>query len=120
MKPLDSGTITFVAGIISCVIGVSTFVMGRLDKSRQSGILEEKINQALKGITEIKDDIKNQNKAQAELGLIAKSHDEKIRTLFNRVDDLHTEINSKIQLQEVLSELLHYLQSSGNRRGNDG
>lgn len=109
---MDASTITLVIGIISCVIGVSTFVSGRLDKSRQSGVLEEKINQALKGITEIKNDLKAQNKAQADLGILAKSHEEKIHTLFNNIESIRAEMNSKIQLQEVLSELLHYLQSN--------
>lgn len=109
--PLDASTITLVGGVISCVIGVSTFVAGRMDKSRQSGVLEEKINQALTGITDIKNDLRAQNKAQSDLGLLAKSHEEKIRTLFKQVDELHTELNSKLQLQDVLLELISCLKS---------
>ena len=34
---MDMGTITFVAGIISCIIGVSTFVSGGVAKGERNG-----------------------------------------------------------------------------------
>lgn len=50
--------ITLVIGIISCVIGVSTFVSGMVTRGKTEGQTVEKINQCIKGIDEIKKELK--------------------------------------------------------------
>ena len=53
-----SATITFVCGIIMCVIGVASFVTSMVNKARQEGVLISKVDTALSGIESIKEDIK--------------------------------------------------------------
>ena len=51
---MDGPTITLIIGIVGCVIGVSTFVSSLQNKAQNTGVLEQKIEQALQGIDEIK------------------------------------------------------------------
>ena len=50
-----------VVGIIGCVIGVATFVSAQLTRARQDGVLVAKVDQCVKGIDEIKGDVKERN-----------------------------------------------------------
>ena len=47
---MDLSTITFLGGIISCVIGIATFITGMNSRAQKEGVLEQKINQAIEGI----------------------------------------------------------------------
>ena len=46
-----------IAGIISCLIGVSTFVSAQVTKAKQDGVLIAKIEQCVRNTEEIKKDI---------------------------------------------------------------
>ena len=50
---MNPAAITLLAGVITCVIGICSFVMGRMDNARKSGSMETKIEQALEGINRI-------------------------------------------------------------------
>ncbi len=50
-----------IVGIIGCVIGVATFVSAQLSRAKQDGVLIEKVDQCVKGITELKNDVKQRN-----------------------------------------------------------
>lgn len=50
-----------VVGIIGCAIGVATFVSAQLTRARQDGVLVAKVDQCVKGIDEIKLDVKDRN-----------------------------------------------------------
>ena len=50
-----------VVGIIGCAIGVATFVSAQLTRARQDGVLVAKVDQCVKGIDEIKSDVKDRN-----------------------------------------------------------
>ena len=47
--------------IIGCVIGVATFVQAQLTRARQDGVLVAKVDQCVKGIDELKTDVKDRN-----------------------------------------------------------
>ena len=51
---MDGATITFLIGVISCIIGILTFISGRISKAEQDGRLSEKLDTCAKGIEEIK------------------------------------------------------------------
>lgn len=51
-----------VVGVITCVVGVATFTSAQLSKASQDGRLLEKVEQACKGIDEIKKEMKEKNK----------------------------------------------------------
>jgi len=54
--------ISLAVGIISCTIGVATFVSAQITKARQDGVLIEKVNTCISNTEEIKKDIKEKNK----------------------------------------------------------
>lgn len=54
---MDTSTIVFVCGVISCILGVATFVVGMITRARNDGKLEAKLGFCLQGIEEIKSSI---------------------------------------------------------------
>lgn len=50
-----------IVGIISCVIGVSTFVSAQITKAKQDGMQIAKLDQCVNGIEEIKKSMKDKN-----------------------------------------------------------
>ena len=55
-------TVTFICGVIMCLIGVSTFITSMLSKAKSDGVLSNKVDTALKGIDEIKSSLNDQRK----------------------------------------------------------
>jgi uncharacterized coiled-coil DUF342 family protein len=86
MSPVQ--TITFLCSLIMCIIGVATFISALLTRARKDGQLEYKVDEALKGIDEIKKTINQTHTWQESIGLEVQSHEERIRTLFNYYHDL--------------------------------
>lgn len=92
-------TITFICGVIMCVIGVSTFVSALITRARKDGQIEYKVDSALKGIDEIKDNLKNHNMWQESMAIKVESHEEKIESLFRKYSEVKkdlTEMNKEI------------------------
>ena len=50
-----------VVGIVGCVIGVATFVSAQMSRAKQDGQLIAKVDQCVKGIEELKNDVKERN-----------------------------------------------------------
>lgn len=50
-----------VVGIVGCVIGVATFVSAQMSRAKQDGQLIAKVDQCVKGIEELKSDVKDRN-----------------------------------------------------------
>lgn len=84
-------TITFVAGIILCVIGVSTFVVGMIQRAKSDGILTNKVDSAVKGIEEIKHTLTEQRDWREDIGITVAEHTQQLNTLFRRVETLEKE-----------------------------
>lgn len=87
-----SQTVTFVSGIILCVIGVATFISALITRARKDGQLEYKVDAALKGIDEIKTTLNTTHIWQEDIALKVQSHEEKIVTLFNDYKELSDRI----------------------------
>lgn len=79
---------TFVCGIIVCVIGVSTFVTGLIQRAKGDGVLANKVDTALKGIDEIKSSLNDQRQWREEIGITTERQQQQINTLFRRVEKL--------------------------------
>lgn len=67
--------ITCTVGIIGCVIGVATFISAQITKAKQDGMLIAKIDQCVKGIEDIKSDMKEKNH---EIDVVIDEHTRKI------------------------------------------
>ena len=76
-------TVTFLCGVVMCIIGVATFLSALLTRARKDGQLEYKVDAALKGIDEIKATLNHTHSWQENIGLKVQSHEEQIVTLFN-------------------------------------
>ncbi len=91
MSPVE--TVTFICGIILCIIGVCTFVTGMISRAKGEGILSNKVDNALKGIDEIKSSLIEQRNWREEIGIITERQQQQIDTLFRRVTKLENKIN---------------------------
>lgn len=89
MTPTD--TITFSIGIIMCVIGVASFVVGITQRAKSDGVLSNKVDSAVKGIEEIKAALSEQRDWREDTGITVERHTQQINTLFRRVDALEKE-----------------------------
>lgn len=87
-----SQTITFICGIILCVIGVATFVTGLVSRAKDDGALSNKVDTALKGIDEIKQTLNEQRNWRETIGIELENHEQKINTLFNKVESIEHSI----------------------------
>lgn len=108
---MDPSTITLIVGVVSCGIGVSTFVSSLITKSERNGSMETKINQALKGIEAINQKLESSSNEQHNIDLLVRSHEEKIKTLFTRERELKEALDESKETREVLIELLQTVRS---------
>lgn len=90
----SASMVTFICGIISCCIGVATFVTGMISRARQDGQLMEKLDFALIAIDEIKDNVKSiqseqseQNSDKAELIIRVKQLEKRVLKLEDKYDE---------------------------------
>ena len=72
---MNPAAITLLAGVITCVIGICSFVMGRMDNARKSGSMETKIEQALEGINRIDRKLEETSKTQNATISVIKAHE---------------------------------------------
>lgn len=98
--------ISIVCSVVLCLIGVMTFSISMLSRSKGDGILVQKLNQALTGIEELKDTVKEVTSTQHGIELRVQSHDDQIRTLFRLIDSNN---NIERSLVAILSVLNHGL-----------
>lgn len=106
---MDGATITLIIGVIGCVIGVSTFVSSLLNKAQTNGVLEQKIEQALQGIDEIKAQVKDSAVNQNSTSLIVQSHTEQIKTLYKEIEELKMRINTAESISSTLTRAIQSL-----------
>lgn len=78
--------ITCIVGIIGCVIGVATFISAQITKAKQDGMLIAKIDQCVKGIEDIKSDIKEKNH---EVDAVIGEHTQKIVRLETQMKSVY-------------------------------
>ena len=85
-------TITFTTGLILCAVGVATFIVSMLTRAKNDGILANKVDTALKGIEEIKQTISEQRSWRELISKEISAHDEQIKTLFNKIEEIENNI----------------------------
>ena len=114
---MDLSTITFLGGILSCAIGIATFITGMNSRAQKEGVLEQKINQAIEGIEEIKAEMKSTSTNQNALALLVQSHEEQIKTIFRQLTSidqrqgtLDMRLSSSDQVSHSLETILQYIQ----------
>lgn len=90
MSPTE--TLTWACGILMCIIGVCTFVSGMVNRAKGDGILSNKVDNALKGIEDIKTTLLEQRTWRDSINKALTEHSEKIKTLFNRINSLEKEV----------------------------
>lgn len=92
---MNGATITFLIGVISCVIGILTFISGRLSKAEQNGRFAEKLDTCAKGIAEIKSKLDSQESTQNRQDILLTEHAQQISHLANQQKILSILENSK-------------------------
>ncbi len=104
---MDSQTLILLGSIIACIIGIATFVSGLNAKAQKDGVLEQKIEQAIKGIEEIKVEVKSTSKNYNTLALMVQAHEEQIKTLFTHTSNTDV-LNDRL---ECLGDLTKAVQT---------
>ena len=79
-----------IVGIIGCVIGVATFSSAQLTKAKQDGMFLAKIDQCVKGIDEIKKDMKDKNTLNDK---IIADHSQRLSSVEVRCENLEKNLN---------------------------
>ena len=92
MSPL--AIIPVIVGVITCIIGVSTFVSAQITKAKQDGMLIAKIEQCVTNTEEIKKDIKEKNK---EYDSVIDEHSKAIIELQTEMKMVQKELNIKLE-----------------------
>ena len=80
-------SIAFACSILLCVIGVATFVVGMNARSKNDGMMMQKLDQAVDGIEALKTDMKEVKDNQHKSDLKLQSHEDQIKTLFKMVSN---------------------------------
>lgn len=106
-----ASAITLIIGVIGCIIGICTFVSGRMARAERNGSMETKITQALEGIESINRKLEASSLTQHTIDLTVHSHDEQIKTLFRQYNELRALHTESDRTREVLSELLQFLRN---------
>lgn len=97
--------ILFACSIITCIIGIVTFLNGLRLRAQNDGVVVQKINQAIEGIEELKSDVKGLTSSQQSLALLVNSHGEQIKTLFNMVNTSDANTRALITIMETLTHI---------------
>lgn len=79
-----------IVGIVGCVIGVATFTSAQITKAKQDGVLIAKIDQCVKGIEDIKVDMKEKNR---EIDRTIDDHTKKITRLETQMKAVYDHLN---------------------------
>lgn len=106
---MDWPTVSLLLGLVSGGIGIATFISGRMAKAERSGALETKIEQALQGISDIKETLEEYSKNQHSNELVVRSHEEQLKTLFNQVKVLQDLLTNNTQTYDLLRETLSFM-----------
>lgn len=77
--------ITLTISIIMCGIGISTFISSLLNRARNDGSLTAKLEEVVKGIEDIKNELKDFTDWKDHINQIIVEHSEKIETLFRNI-----------------------------------
>lgn len=77
--------ITLTISIIMCGIGISTFISSLLNRARNDGSLTAKLEEAVKGIEDIKNELKDFTDWKDHINQVIVEHSEKIETLFRNI-----------------------------------
>ena len=85
--------VLFLISIVTCLIGIFTFITGMLSRAKNDGIVLQKVEQACTGIEELKAGFKEMNSSQNSLALLVNSHEEQIKTLYrlSNTNDVQTQ-----------------------------
>lgn len=87
--------LTMVIGIVSCVVGVCTFVSGLVARSKAEGQTFEKINQCIKGIEEIKVDLKENTTCYNNLHLQTTEQESRLRAVEEDIKTIFKRLNKE-------------------------
>lgn len=89
-QTISMQTILFVCSVILCTVGVGTFIVGLTTRAKQDGVLQQKVDNALAGISDIKVTLTKQNDWKDYVNSKITKHDERISTLFRRIEKVET------------------------------
>lgn len=95
--------IAFACSIILCVIGVATFVVGMNARSKNDGVMMQKLDQAVDGIEDLKTDMKEVKDNQHKSDLKLQSHEDQIKTLFKMVSNHDHTDQALLTIMNVLN-----------------
>lgn len=79
-----------IVGVVSCVIGVSTFVSANLTKAKEDGMQIAKLDQCVRGIEEIRSSVKEKSH---EVDVAIDNHSSRITVLETQMKSVFKQLN---------------------------
>lgn len=97
--------IALLCSIIVCLIGVFTFIVGIASRAKGDGAVVQKVDQALVGISELKQDLREMKGNEKSLELLVKGHDEQIKLLRTMITESNANTQALLTIMQVLRDL---------------
>lgn len=82
---MDGATVTLIIAVITCIIGILTFISGRMSKAERDGRLAEKLDTCVNGISEIKAKLTAQDARQNQQNVALENHEQRIVSVEKRL-----------------------------------
>ncbi len=82
---MDGATVTLIIAVITCIIGILTFISGRMSKAERDGRLAEKLDTCVNGISEIKAKLTAQETRQNQQNVALENHEQRIVSVEKRL-----------------------------------
>ena len=97
----------FLFSIVACIISISTFVASMKSRASNDGMMMQKLEQALKGIDELKTDVKSMSQTERTLELQVQSHEEQLKNIFSMMKNDDVQTQSLMTICEILRQIYH-------------
>lgn len=97
--------VALLCSIIVCIIGILTFIAGISSRAKGDGAVVQKVDQALVGISELKQELRDMKGNEQSLELLVRGHDEQIKLLRTMVTESNANTQALLTIMQILKDL---------------
>ena len=97
--------VALLCSIIVCIIGILTFITGISSRAKGDGAVVQKVDQALVGISELKQELREMKGNEQSLELLVRGHDEQIKLLRTMVTESNANTQALLTIMQILKDL---------------
>ena len=97
--------VALLCSIIVCIMGILAFIAGISGRAKGDGAVVQKVDQALVGISELKQELREMKGNEQSLELLVRGHDEQIKLLRTMVTESNANTQALLTIMQVLKDL---------------